>query len=139
MSLLLEIKSLAPTRKDLVQFGLLVGGVFAAIGGLLLYKGHAPGPWLLGIGAALMILGAVVPALLKPVYHGWMAMALAMGFVMTRVILTIVFFLILLPIGLFMRLLGKDLLDEKIDRDATTYWKRKEYAFSDSTRFEKYF
>jgi hypothetical protein len=139
MSLREEIRSLDPKRKDLVQFGLLVGAVFLLIGWLLERKEAAPAIWVLGLGGTLVLLGAVLPRMLAPVYRVWMTLALGMGFVMTRVILTIFYFLLVTPFGLAMRLFGKDLLDQKLDRNAKTYWKPKEYLIADRTRFEKYF
>ncbi len=139
MSLKQEIQNLAPTRKDLVQFGLLVGGVFLLIGWLMQRKDFGAATWVLGLGATLVLLGAVLPRLLAPVYRVWMTMALALGFVMTRVILSLFYYTLFTPLGLGMRLFGKDLLDEKLDRSSPTYWKPKEYAISDRTRFEKYF
>jgi multisubunit Na+/H+ antiporter MnhG subunit len=59
---------------------------------------------------------------LKYPYIAWMTMAFALGFVMSHVILTLFFFLIVTPISLFARLVGKDFLNRKLDPTATTYW-----------------
>ena len=139
MSLRQEIKNLDPTRKDLVQFGLLVGAVFLLIGWLLERKDASAAVYVLGLGGTLVLLGAVLPRLLAPIYRVWMTLALAMGFVMTRVLLTVFYFLLVTPFGLVMRLFGKDLIDKKLDRNASTYWKPKEYLIPDRSRFEKYF
>ncbi len=62
-----ELKELKTGPRDLRKFGLLVGGVFAALG-LVLWARHRPHfPWFLGPGIALLALGAAVPKALKPI------------------------------------------------------------------------
>ena len=63
---------------------------------------------------------------LGPVEKVWMKVAEALGFVSTRVILTVAFYLIIVPVGLVIRLLGRDLLSLKINRDVDTYWSKTE-------------
>jgi hypothetical protein len=139
MSIRQEIKALPRTTQDYRNFGWVVGGVFTALGALAWYRDASWGTWVLGLGAALVVLGTIVPKLLEPLYLAWMSMAVLMGFVMTRVILTLFFFLALLPVGLIMRLIGRDALHRKIDRNAETYWIPKEYLITGRTRLEKYF
>lgn len=139
MSIRQEIRALPRTASDYRKFGLMVGGVLAAIGGFAWYRTAAWGPWVLGIGAALMVFGLALPRLLAPVYVAWMSMAVVLGFVMTRVILTIFFFLVITPVGLVMRLFGRDALHRKLDRQAESYWIPKHYPIADRTRLEKFF
>jgi len=139
MSIRQEIKALPRTTQDYRNFGWVVGGVFTALGALAWYRDASWGTWVLGLGVALVVLGTLVPKLLEPLYLAWMSMAVVMGFVMTRVILTLFFFLALLPVGLIMRLIGRDALHRKIDRNAETYWIPKEYLITGRTRLEKYF
>lgn len=106
--------------KKLRSFGLLVGLVAAAIGGWLFWKGH--GVILLGAGLFLMLLGVTMPKWLKPLYIPWMALALVLGFVMTRVLLTIVFVVIITPLGIVMRWTGRDPLRQKLDKSTHSYW-----------------
>ena len=92
-----------------------------------------------GLGAALTVLGLTTPVVLKPVYRVWMALAVVLGFVMTRVILTVVYYLVMTPIGLVMRLLGKDPLDRRPDPGAASYWIEKTYPDDSKERLEKYY
>ena len=85
------------------------------------------------------ILGSLAPVVVKPLFYAWMTMALALGFVMTRVLLTIFFFLVLTPVALIFRLIGRDALHRKLDRDAPSYWIKKQYLIEDRSRFEKFF
>ncbi|MDE2834005.1 MAG: SxtJ family membrane protein [Bacteroidota bacterium] len=108
------------SRRNLRSFGLLVGLITALIGGWLLWKGH--GFMLLGAGLLLILLGFALPKWLKPLYVPWMALAFVLGFVMTRVLLTLLFYAVMTPIGIVMRWTGRDPLRRKIDRSAKTYW-----------------
>ena len=141
--LLAEIRSIDTSRKALRSFGLLVGGVLLAIAGIVYWRAE----WtavtavriLGGIGGLLVVLGLVAPTLLKPVHKAWMALAVILGYIMTRVLLTLVYFLAVTPIGLIMKALGKDLLNRKLDREAESYWIRKSYPDRSAKRLEKYY
>src|SRR5258708_15823192 len=102
-----EINSLKTGRVELRKFGLLVGGVFAALG-LLMFLRHKPHfPYLLWPGAALILLGFAVPRLLKPVYVVWMSLAVLLGFIVSHLILTPFSFLVITPIRLLAPLASK--------------------------------
>ena len=120
--ILKDFKELKTGTRELRNFGLLVGGVFALLGLLFLARGKANYPWLLTPGLALVTLGAIAPRSLKYIYLVWMGLALVLGFVVSHVILTIFFFLVITPIGLIARLAGKDFLRLKLDRQAKSYW-----------------
>lgn len=140
-----EIRQLASGIRELRSFGWVVGVAFVVFW-LILW---GPLPYLIGkggnfpvlwiIGAVLAVLGTVAPIVLKPLYYAWMSLALTLGFVMTRVILTIFFFVVLTPVGLVFRIIGRDALARKLDRGAESYWLDKEYPIADRTRFEKFF
>ncbi|MBT3254637.1 MAG: sxtJ [Candidatus Marinimicrobia bacterium] len=78
---------------------------------------------LISTGVSILLLGFLFPLILKPLYVLWMSFALILGFIMTRIILGLIFFLIFSPIGLVFRLIKKDHLDEAIDPDAASYWR----------------
>lgn len=117
-----ELKKINSSKEELRKFGYTVGIVFALIGLLLLWKDKATDIYFLGIGTALIIFGAILPTALKPIQKVWMAFAVIMGWIMTRIILSILFYLIFTPMALFFKLTGKDLLNEKIDKNANSYW-----------------
>jgi hypothetical protein len=109
-------------RKQLRSFGLLVGGVFLFIGlWPLIWRGGDPRIWAVGIGATLAVLGSLVPESLESIHRGWMAVGHALGWINTRVILGVFFYVVLTPIGITMRLLGKDPLRLKPAPDAESY------------------
>ena len=100
-------------------FGALIGMVFGAILPFLFSFEYRTWPWLTGIFFALWAM--VHPASLKPVYRGWMHIALVLGFVNTHVIMFILFFGLFLPFGAVMRLFGWDAMHRKLSRSVETY------------------
>nr|WP_281722668.1 SxtJ family membrane protein [Nitrosomonas nitrosa] len=111
-----------PTQKDLRQFGLLVGGVFAVIGlWPLLFRSESPRLWAVISGCLLIVLGAIAPQSLKQVHAGWMKIGHVLGSINTKIILGIIYFLLITPMGLVMRFMGKDSMHRTIARDAPTY------------------
>jgi hypothetical protein len=124
--ILTEWRHLDVSRPALRRFGRSVGLVLAGIGAVVLWRRDwamtpLPGA-LLGVGAALVLLGLAAPVLLRPVYRVWMGLAVVLGYVMTRVLLTLVFFLVVTPIGLLRRALGHDTMRRRRDPAASTYW-----------------
>ncbi|MDZ7288627.1 MAG: SxtJ family membrane protein [candidate division KSB1 bacterium] len=120
--LLDEIKNLKATPKELRKFGLTIGIFLLIIAAWLFWKQRPGFPYFAYAGGCFALIGLILPILLKPVYKVWMIFAMAMGFVMTRVILTVLFFGLFTPIALLAKLLGKDLLEQRWDKKATTYW-----------------
>jgi hypothetical protein len=91
------------------SFGISVGGVLLAIAAFLLWRGRITNAAITGgIGAVLLILGLTAPMLLKWPSAVWWKVALVLGYVNARVILTIAFALVFVPLGLLWRLIGRD-------------------------------
>jgi hypothetical protein len=134
-----DIKQLKTSDRDLRKFGLMVGGVFAALGVLFLWRHKPVGPYLLWPGVVLVLLGAILPRALKWVYVAWMSVAFVLGFVMAHVILTLLFYLLLMPIGLVARLVGKDFLSLKLDRAAKSYWIPRNQKLKTAADYERQF
>jgi hypothetical protein len=111
------------SRTELRNFGLLVGSVALLLGGWWRVRDILPIPsWIaLLFGAALLLFAFAAPSSLRLVHHYWMALGEAVSFVMTRVILLVVFFFVVTPIGLVRRLLGADPLRRRGPR-ASSYW-----------------
>jgi hypothetical protein len=74
-----------------------------------------------GMAGTLAVLALGAPGLLQPVHKGWMRLAEALGWLNTRVLLSIVYYLMMTPLGVAMRLLGKDPLDRRL-HDRASYW-----------------
>lgn len=138
-----EIQALDFSRRSLRSFGWVVGGVLIAIAGVLLFSRDWSGSVaiyiLSAVGAALVVLAFAAPTALKPVYLVWMTLAVVLGYIMTRVILTLVFFLVVTPIGAVLRMAGRDPLTRKPDPSLDTYWIEKSYPEDSRSRLEKYY
>ncbi len=120
------------------DFGLLVGGVLLATGGWWLYRGkyQTLAVALCGSGATLALLGALYPKALVVPNRLWMGLAEAMGFIMTRLILALIFFLLVTPIGLLRKLFGGDPLNRRSARTGS-YWKPYSERRKDPRHYEK--
>lgn len=111
------------SSQQLRRFGLLVGGIFALVGlWPLVFRAEAPRVWALMAGGLLILPALVWPASLRPVYRGWMRIGHALGWVNTRLLLGLVFYGLITPMGLVRRfLLGKDPMRRQFEPDADTY------------------
>ncbi len=134
-----EIRNIRSEKSDLRKFGLTVGIVLGLLGGLLFWRGKEHYSYFLVISAALILSGLIVPAVLKPFQKAWMALAVIMGWFMTRFILGILFYIVFTSIGLMGRLLGKDFLDTEIDKSRQTYWNYRKPEKPGKDSYEKQF
>jgi hypothetical protein len=134
-----DIKSLKTGARELRKFGLLVGGVFTLLGVIWLLRGKPHYPWALVPGVLLIALGAILPRTLKYVYIAWMSVAVVLGFIVSNVLLTLFFFVVITPIGLIARACGKDFLRLKLDRAAATYWIPRARSSKDPSSYDRQF
>jgi hypothetical protein len=99
------------------SFGRSVGGVLLLIAGILAWRGRIGAAEAVGaIGAVLVFLAFVRPSLLKRPRAVWMRGAMALGYVNARIILTVLFLLVLTPMGLIWRLIRRDPLARRRQR-----------------------
>ncbi len=109
--------------KGLREFGLTTGAIVLVLfGGLLPWVFEFTYPvWPWVVGAVLGLWAVLAPATLKPVYRLWMRLGLLLSRVTTPLIMGLVFFVIILPAGLLMRLFGKDPMARGFDDEASSY------------------
>lgn len=125
-------------RIVLRKFGVAMGIVFLVIGSLfLLRQKHVVAVNSLLVSCLFIIMGLVLPMILKPVYIVWMRFSFILGWINTRIILLILFYLVFTPIGLLIRLLKMDLLERKNKTDS--YWKNKKKAEGEPLDYERRF
>ena len=118
------------------SFGVSVGGVLIAIAAFLAWRGRMDRAAVLaGIGALLVVLGLTAPTLLKYPSMAWWKMAMVLGYVNARVILTIAFVIVLTPVGLLWRLIGKDPLARH--RKNWSGWSPSPARFRDPEHFNR--
>lgn len=135
-----EIKNIKSGRNELRKFGITMGIVFMLLGGLFWWRGKDYYFYFLVICIIFLFLGLVIPFFLKPIHKIWMSLAVLMSWVTTRVMLSLLFYLGITPIGLLARLFGKDFLGMKFNRAmADSYWIPKEKRKFDRNDYEKQF
>ena len=122
-----DINSIKSTRKNLREFAFLIGFIVILVGGYaLIWKGRYFGRYWISIGIVFAILGLFTPWVFRPLQKIWMAFSVIIGFFMSRIILAILFYAVFTPINLLVvKILRKDILDERIDRNAKSYWKER--------------
>lgn len=109
-------------RRELRQFGIGLGLLFGLIGGLMLWKENAAG--------AVLVLGGLILALafwwdvpgVRAFYAGWMKLAGALSRIMTTVLLTLLYVLVLTPIALLARLFGQRFVARGFREECDSYW-----------------
>jgi hypothetical protein len=109
-------------KEQLRSFGLIVGAGFAVIAlWPAVARSQSPRLWALALAAPLLLLACVAPAVLRPIHRWWMAIGGVLGWVNTRVILTIVYYVLIVPIGAIRRMRGIDPMRRALEPEATTY------------------
>lgn len=125
-----------PSARELRQFGCIFLPVFClVVGGLFFKRGMLTGAeavW--GVGALGFLVGAAAPMALKPLFVGWLYAAYPIGWVVSHVILAALYYLVMTPMGLLMKVVGRDPLALRRDPKATTYWVERRKA-PDSERY----
>jgi len=117
-----EIKNIKIKKSDIRNFEITVGIILLIISGFLYWKEKELFQIFLAIGIILFLTAIVLPSVLRPVYWIWMIFAIILGWIMTRVILSLLFFIILTPIGLTLRFFGKQFLELRWDKSKESYW-----------------
>ena len=119
----MDTVSKSTNKKELRSFGLIMAGMIALFFGLII-------PWLWNIvlplwpwivSSIFLISAIAVPAVLRPVFIVWTKVGHVLGWINTRLLLGIVFYLVIAPTGILLKLLGKDPLKRKYDKNGLSY------------------
>lgn len=132
-------KTIRGTPDEVRKFGILFAVICILVAAYMAWKGMPPWPYFSAGAVFFLLTGFIAQRILRPLYIGWMKFAFVLGWVNTRVLLGLFFYLILTPIGLILRLTGKDLLGLKIDRNASSYWVKRERKPFDRERAKQQF
>ena len=131
-----DLKHIKSTMRELREFGVTMGAILIVFADVAMFRGKALGPYVFVIGFVFFALGLTFPAVLKPLQKIWMGLGLVLGFFVSRIILSIIFFGVITPIGLLMKLFGKDILDERIDKSRASYWHERPAVAKPKTSYE---
>ena len=109
------------TATDGRKFAFPVGTAFFVLAAILWWRDHQlPMQITGGLGASLYVLGAIIPGKLGPIYRGWMAMALAISKVTTPIFMGVVYFVVMTPTGIIMRIFGRKPMSHSLAEGG--YW-----------------
>ena len=126
------------TTKALRQFAALCLVVFGSMAWVGFVRGKLVAPILFSVLAvALGPLGLIRPEAVRPVYTGWMKLVHPIGFVISQLVLALLFYGLFTPVALLFRLIGRDALSLRRDADVRTYWKPKPPASDMKSYFRK--
>ena len=117
-----EIKS---SKKNIRNFSITLSIILMIIGAILFWKKNTDYSVFMIIGVFLLSSGILIPIILKPIYYVWMIISNILGWIMTHLVLSLLFYLIFTPIGLTVRLFGKQFLELKWDKSQNSYWKKR--------------
>lgn len=129
----------ATELKDTRNFGFLFAALGVLVGAYMVWKGNQHALIAFGLAGVFFLTGLFIPCVLGPFYRTWMRFAALLAWVNTRILLTVFYIVIVTPIGLIMRLLGKDLLNQRIDRSVQSYWVKRSADRKDSASYEHLF
>ena len=133
-----EISRISTTKKDIKSFAITIGIILCFIASFLYYKEIEYYRIFIYVAFVLIGSGLIIPNVLKPVYYIWMVFANILGWIMTRLILSLLFYLIISPIGIFSKIFGKSFLKIKIS-DQKSYWNRRDNKGVNELDYEKQF
>ena len=120
-----------PSKKDLRVFGAIWLVFFAIIGGVLQSSVSGAAPYILyTIAIGIPVIGWFIPAFMRVVYVGMTYAAFPIGFVVSHLILGAVYYLVMTPIGLLLRIFGYDSMGKKLQPEASSYWIQRKQAFN---------
>ncbi len=134
-----EFKNIKSAKTDLRKFGLTIGITLIVIAiFIFIFKLYINTPLLI-IGVLLIPIAYIFPVLLLPFQKFWMAPAIILGWFSTRLILSIVFYLLLTPIRIISKVFGKNFLELKIDKRKKSYWRYRDQKEIDPLDYERQF
>ena len=117
-----EIKNIKSEKSDIRNFGITLGIILLLISGFLFWKEKESFQIFLIVGITFLLTAIAIPVVLKPVYWIWMIFAIILGWFMTRVILSLLFYVVFTSIGLTLRFFGKQFLELRWDNSKESYW-----------------
>jgi hypothetical protein len=116
------------SRRELLWFGPLFAIFAGMVGSIAIWKFDAPGlaKWIWAISGVIIVVYYLVPPLRKTMFMAWLALVFPVGWLLSHVLLTIVFYLVVFPIGLLLKLGRHDPLRRKFDLNCHSYWIKRE-------------
>lgn len=114
------------SKRDLKTFAIIWSLIFLAVALWPLFDAGALRMWAFFVMSFFLLVAFLAPTLLRPFYTVWMKLGEAIGNLVSKVIMLILFYGMFTPIALVLKLLGKDLLGKKLDKKSASYWVKRE-------------
>ena len=115
-----------PSASQLRWFGLLWFPAFCALLGFFVLR-HTdnlrPALWVWGVGAAIALIGIASRVVMRWIWVGLLTVTYPIGWVVSHLVLFLIYYLVLTPVALALKLAGRDAMNRRLDRDASSYWK----------------
>lgn len=132
-----KIDNIDQSTEELRKFSLVISIALILVGGYLGYYGSLLFLPLFFGAFLLLLLGACCPSVLKPLQKGWMTLAILIGWLVSRVVISFMFYFVLTPIGLFGKAVGKEFLQYEISEGEKSYWNDRDEPDRDPSYYEK--
>jgi len=126
-------------RQENRRFGLVMAAALNVLAALSFALGGRVALWLVGTGVLMAVAAWVAPGLLNPFRVAWMKLAHVLGIVNSRIILTVIFAVVVTPIALLMRMLGRSPIDRGPDPARGSYWQARQTEEFTAKRMERQF
>jgi len=115
-----------PKEQDLQTFAYIWAGIFTVIGLYPLLDGADIRIWSIAIAIVFIAIVLIKPTILTSFYKVWIKIGDFIGGIISKVIMFILYFGLFTPISIFLKILGKDLLNKKVDKSPESYWIERE-------------
>lgn len=134
-----DIKSVTGTQKDFKKFGITIAVFLILLGIVLYFIKQELNVILSSVGILFLLLGMFIPAILKPFYKIWMSIAIILNYIMTRLILSLLFYTVFTLISIILKITGKQFLDIKQTEEKESYWMYRNTDHNDKNIYERQF
>lgn len=134
-----ELKHIDTSEKAVKKTGITIGIVLITISFILWWLEKNSFVYFSAVGGIFIILSYLAIPILRPFHKLWIGFSLVLGFVMSRIILTILFYFVVTPIGLLAKVVGKKFMPLGFDKNVATYWEKKEKIAKEKVDYERQF
>ena len=134
MAALKKVKLPAELRK----FGITMSFVLTVLAVFLIWRGRVSGLYLCCFGGLFLVAALLKPMMLEPIEASWLAFGEAIGRVVSVLVLAVTYYCVMTPMGLLLKLLGRDILGLKMSPDAKSYWSAVEENGPQSRPYQPY-
>ena len=131
-----ELSNIKSDKAALKEFGVTIGAVLIILADIAAFKGKNTYAYFLWPGIAFAALGISLPGVLRPLQVLWMGFSIILGFFMNRVIMALLFYFVVTPINMVIKIIGKDVLDQRIDKTKPSYWSPRDGVSKDRKYYE---